>query len=226
MSHTVPSTSSTGRLALVGTVHFDRQSYHTLKELLLMLGSSITATEMSEWGIAFRHGRGRQLRGRLLRYIRRNGLPRHEAGELSALVSLLSFPYEYLASRAVARASKAQLVHLGRNRDSMVWLGRLLKEPWDGHQLQRLSVPGAQLNAKLSYERRRALLGDTAGIKLGLRDRLLSERLRDLLSRGVVVAAAVGWEHVAAGVKGNVRFLLSDVEPECYLVVDSKARRC
>jgi hypothetical protein len=212
-------------LALVGTVHFDRHSFHALKMLLNTLDSNVIATEMSEWGIAFRHERGRQLKGQLLRYVRRNGLTRHEAGELSALVLLLSFPHEYLAARAVSRATRVPLVHLGRNRDSRIWLGRLLKDPWDAHQLQRLSASGAQLEAKLSYERRRALLGDAVGIKPGLRDRLLSERLRDLLSSGVTVAAVMGWEHVCRKVTRNVASLLKPFNPAGFLVVDGKTVR-
>jgi hypothetical protein len=180
---------------------------------------------MSEWGISFRHGRGRQLKDQLLRYVRRNGLLLHEAGELAALVMLLSFPHEYLAARAVSRATKARLVHLGRNRDSQAGLGPLLKGHWDEQQLGRLAATGRQLSAKLSYQRQRALNGDTCGVTAGSRDRRFARTLQDLLSGSTTVSAVLGWEHVTSGVEGNVRSLLSDRNPTCYLVVDGRARR-
>ena len=209
-------------LALVGTVHLDRQSYWALKELLLALESRVIASEMSPWGIAFRHGRGRQLKGQLGGYLRRNGGTVHEAGELTALVRLLSFPHEYLAARAVARATGAQLVHLGRDRDSQARLGWLLKTQWDENRLGELVASGKSFVAELSYQRRRALDGDSVGIRPGLRDRLLSGKLDELLSGRATVAAVLGWEHVCGNVPGNVSSLLKSYNPAGFLVVEGE----
>ena len=212
-------------LALVATVHMDRESFRTLRDLLVALSPSVIATEMSAYGIRFRRTRGRQIQAAIRRYLRRSGSTLDRAGELAATMILLRFPFEYLAARQAARKVGVPIVNLGRDRDSAAWLGRLGQAEWDERRMAAMAAAPRNLKAELDVERRRAVGMSIPPIRPGPRDRVYARRIGGLAKAEGGVAAVLGWEHVAPRVSGNAAWILHDSPLQIWIVSGGKVYR-
>lgn len=211
-----------GEVALVGTVHMDRGSYRALRDLVVALRPQVVASEMSQFGLRFRRTEGRRLRSKILQFLRRSGL--RAEGDLQATLWLLSLPYEYLAAVRAARRIGARVAFLGRDRDSRVWLSRLLHQDWSQETLEGLARAERRLHDELDAEIRRAQRLEREGIRPGPRDRVYAEGIEALAHQGLAVVGVLGWEHLVASVPGTTAWYLHAQVVGSWLVAGGEAR--
>jgi hypothetical protein len=216
---------ASGEIALVGTVHMDRESFRVLCDLLVALCPTLVATEMSGLGTDFRRRTGRQIQAAIRRYLRRARIPWARAGEPAATIMLLRFPFEYVAARRAARRLGVPVVNLGRDRDSAAWLMPIARGAWDAARCAGLAAAPRDLGAELAAVRSRALGLEVSGIRPGPRDRILARRIKELTVPAGSVAVVLGWEHLAPGVSRNVAWILQGQEVRAYLVVGGEAHQ-
>jgi hypothetical protein len=214
-----------GEIALVGTIHMDRESFRALRDLLVTLSPTVIATEMSGWGIRFRQNKGRQIRAAIRRYLRRSGIRWERAGELAATMVLLGFPFEYLAALQAGRRLGASIVNLGRDRDSLAWLGRLERAEWDETQMTAMAAASRDLKSELIAASRKAVAQNHRAIHPGPRDRIYARRIGEMIDEAGSLAAVLGWEHVAPRVSGNTAWFLRQRVSHSWLVTGGDVRQ-
>jgi hypothetical protein len=118
-------------LLLIGTVHGDPDGMARLLGLLKKEEPGLVAVEASPYGLSYRQRYGRRLRRLLRRRLRcvseGHGVSWERWGQFQAIVSQLSFPFEYKASLRFCRDSGARFWCL----DLSAMSRELIHASWD-----------------------------------------------------------------------------------------------
>jgi hypothetical protein len=118
-------------LLLIGSVHGDPDGMARLLGLLKKEEPGLVAVEVSPYGLSYRQRYSRRLQRLLKRRLRRaadhHGVSWKEWGQFQAIVSQLSFPFEYKASLRFCRDSGARFSCL----DLSAMSRELIHASWD-----------------------------------------------------------------------------------------------
>ena len=231
------------RLFLIGTVHRDPRGEERLGDLLAGLRPTALTLEMSPTAADYRRRRGQLLLQRLDRILdrlaRKEGYARQTLAERPAVVDirrLLSFPFEYRASRSYAdqagipfalidlpevSARKLRLVESDlityRNLRTLVRLEADGAGREESYSLARTLILGRAIpEVVISFLRRRR--GEEG---IGRRDALMAEEIRSRLAGESPgrLAHVGGWVHMLDDPQRETLYSqLRDLEPERILL--------